>query len=297
LIGLGLLGMALARRLVASSYAVVGFDIDPSHAESLAAFGGMRMGSVAEVARTASTMVLAVFDTDQVEHLIERDILPAVGDGSDKTILCASTCDPDRIAALAERITPRGLRFVEMPVSGSSAQVAHGDGVALLGGDAAVAAAVDAVVTAMCPTHVHVGRIGDGGRAKLAVNLILGLNRMALAEGLLFAERIGLDPQRFLDVARRSAAYSGVMDTKGRKMVHGDFSPEGRVHQHLKDVKLMLDKMARCRQPLPTLAVHADVLTALVGHGDGDLDNSAVIAELRRRGDPGPPDGGGGVAF
>ena len=97
----------------------------------------------------------------------------------------------------------------------------------------------------MFPTYFHIGKIGDGGRAKLAVNLILGLNRLALAEGLVFAERLGLDPAAFLKVARGSAAYSQVMDVKGAKMMRGEFAAEGRVTQHLKDVHLMLEQAER----------------------------------------------------
>ena len=112
----------------------------------------------------------------------------------------------------------------------------------------------------------------------------LGLNRLALAEGLVFAERLGLDAAEFLNVARGSASYSQVMETKGPKMVQGDFSPEGRVRQTLKDVRLMLDQAAAAVQKLPMLEVHADVLEACVRAGEADLDNSAVIREVRRRG-------------
>jgi 3-hydroxyisobutyrate dehydrogenase-like beta-hydroxyacid dehydrogenase len=98
-----------------------------------------------------------------------------------------------------------------------------------------------------------------------------------------FAERLGLDPAAFLDVARGSASYSQVMETKGPKMVRGDFSPEGRVKQTLKDVRLMLDQAATAGQKLSMLGVHADVLEACVRAGEADLDNSAVIREVRRR--------------
>jgi 3-hydroxyisobutyrate dehydrogenase-like beta-hydroxyacid dehydrogenase len=168
-------------------------------------------------------------------------------------------------------------------VSGTSIQVRNGDGLGLIGGDEAIAADAAPVLDALFPRRRHVGKLGDGGRAKLAVNLILGLNRMALAEGLVFAERVGLDPAAFLDVARLSAAASQVMDIKGEKMVRGDFAAEGYVRQHLKDVYLMLDQARRVRQRLPLLEVHADALEACVREGEGDLDNSAIIEEIRRR--------------
>jgi 3-hydroxyisobutyrate dehydrogenase-like beta-hydroxyacid dehydrogenase len=139
------------------------------------------------------------------------------------------------------------------------------------------------VLDAVFAARFHIGRVGDGGRAKLAVNLVLGLNRLALAEGLVFAGRLGLDPAAFLDVARKSAAYSQVMDTKGAKMVRGDFAPEGRVRQTLKDVHLMLEQARAAGQRLPLLEVHEDVLAACVRHGEEDMDNSRVIEEIRRR--------------
>ena len=117
------------------------------------------------------------------------------------------------------------------------------------------------------------------GLMPLAASLLPG----ALAEGLVLAERLGLDIESFLQVARASAAYSQVMDVKGPKMVGRDFAPEGRVTQHLKDVHLILEQAARKGQRLPLLEVHADVLEACVRRGEGDLDNCAVIEEVRRR--------------
>src|SRR5205807_3046224 len=117
--------------------------------------------------------------------------------------------------------------FLEVPVSGTSEQVRRHEGVALIGGDAALLPPLAPLLDALFATRHHIGRIGDGGRAKLAVNLILGLNRLALAEGLVFAERLGLDPAAFLKVARTSAAYSQVMDTQGAKRVRGGFPLEG----------------------------------------------------------------------
>jgi putative dehydrogenase len=283
LIGVGLLGQALAQRLLASGFRVAGFDLDPTKTAKLAELGGRPAASAADLARRCDVIVLAVFDTAQVEQVVEGELLPARGGGSDPIVLCASTCDPGRIAALGERCAARGLHLLETPVSGSSGQVGRGEGVGLIGGDPQVVAAVAPVLRALFPTYFHIGKIGDGGRAKLAVNLILGLNRLAVAEGLVFAERVGLDPQAFLEVARRSAAYSQVMDVKGSKMIRREFVPEGRVTQHLKDVRLMLEQAARVGQELPLLQVHADVLEACVRQGEGDLDNSIVVNEIRRR--------------
>jgi 3-hydroxyisobutyrate dehydrogenase len=278
LIGVGLMGEVYARRLIAAGYTVLGFDVDPKRTERLSEIGG-RAGTLAEIAQHCEPIVLAVFNTEQVEDVVERALLPAA---SGKIVLCTSTCDPDRIAALGARVAGR-LRFLETPVSGTSEQVRQGDGVGLIGGDAAIADDAAGVLDALFPRRFHIGKIGDGGRAKLAINLILGLNRLALAEGLVFATRLGLDPAAFLRVARASAASSQVMDTKGPKMLSGDFSPEGRVRQTFKDTQLMLDQARKAGQKLPLLAIHADVLAACMHHGESDADNAIVIEEIRRR--------------
>jgi 3-hydroxyisobutyrate dehydrogenase-like beta-hydroxyacid dehydrogenase len=283
LVGIGLMGEAIAERLLSAGVRVLGFDLDASRNARLAERGGIAAASLAEVAHAADPIIIAVFSTDQVEDVV-GSLLPHMA-GTGKAIVCTSTCDPDRVAVLAARVTAQGVRFVEAPVSGTSEQVRRGQGVGLIGGEAETVVQLEPVLKTVFPTLFHVGRAGDGGRAKLAVNLILGLNRLALAEGLVFAERLGLDANAFLAVARGSAAYSQVMDTKGPKMVRRDFTPEGRVRQTLKDVHLMLDQARRLGQPLPTLAVHGEVLEALVARGEGDLDNSAVFREIERRAD------------
>lgn len=284
IIGLGLMGEVYAQRLIDANIPVSGFDIDPARRARLAEIGGRPAESIADAAKPACRIIVAVFNTEQVEDVVENHLLPTLGDDSDKIVLCMSTCDPDRVAALAKRVTARGIRYLDVPVSGTSDQVRRGDGVALIGGDIAIADEVKDVLNALFVRRFHIGNVGDGGRAKLAVNLILGLNRLALAEGLVFAERLGLDPAAFLEVARGSASYSQVMDTKGPKMVRGDFSPEGRVKQTLKDARLMLDQAAARGQKLSMLEVNADVLEACVRAGEAELDNSAVIKEVRRRG-------------
>jgi 3-hydroxyisobutyrate dehydrogenase len=277
-IGLGLMGEVYSRRLVAAGFDVIGFDVDAEKTRRIAQLG-TRAASLPDIARDCEPIVLAVFNTDQVEDVVQNTLLSAA---AGKIVLCTSTCDPDRIAALGARIGGK-LRFLETPVSGTSEQVRDGDGVGLIGGDRDIAADAKPVLDVLFPKRFHIGKVGDGGRAKLAVNLILGLNRMALAEGLVFAERIGLDPAAFLKVARDSAAASQVMDTKGQKMVSGDFAPQGYVKQHLKDVHLMLEQAQRVGQKLPLLEIHAGALEACMRHGEGNMDNSVIIEEIRRR--------------
>jgi len=284
IVGLGLMGEVYARRLLDAGIPVVGYDIDPARRTRLNEIGGKAVESIAALAKPSRAILVAVFNTAQVEDVIENHLLPALGEASNKIVMVMSTVDPDQVAALAGRVIPRGIRYLDVPVSGTSDQVRRGDGVALIGGDPKIAAELKDAFDALFARSFHVGKIGDGGRAKLAVNLILGLNRLALAEGLVFAERLGLDPAAFLPVAKGSASYSQVMDTKGPKMLSGDFSPEGRAKQTLKDAHLMLDQAAQVGQKLSLLEVHADILEACVRAGEAELDNSVIIKEVRRRG-------------
>src|SRR5215469_15142575 len=285
LVGVGLMGTAFAHRLRGAGLPVVGFDLDPARLEQLAAIGGQRAGSIAEVAGRCANILVVVFSGEQADGVI-GEIAAALRETADRrarTVVLSITCDPERTIALAQRAGAAGLRFIEAPVSGTSDQVLHGDGVGLLGGEVPSDAELTAIFDALMPRRFHVGRIGDGAKAKLAVNLILNLNRLALAEGLVLAERMGLDVQTFFEVARGSAAYSQVMDTKGGKMVTRDFAPHGRAAQALKDVRLMLAQAARAGQGLPGCEVAAALLESCVRHGEGDKDSTVIVEEIRRR--------------
>lgn len=285
-IGTGLMGTACAKRLLAAGLDVLGYDIDATKLAQLAALGGRAARSAAEIARSCDTAVLAVFNTDQVEETLEgpNGLLASRPESLPPLIaICVSTCDPDRIAALAARLPGARLRFVEAPLSGTSEQTGRGEALGLIGGERAAADSVSGVLDAICPRRHHLGTAGNGARAKLAINLILGVNRAALAEGLVFAERMGLGPAAFLAVARESAAYSQVMDIKGGKMVNGDFAPHGFVSQSLKDFSLMLDQARQLNQQLPLAETYRALMEGCVAAGEDKLDNAAVIREIRRR--------------
>lgn len=284
LVGIGLLGSAIASRLLANGFSVVGFDLDPAKRQALAASGGTPAETLAAVAQRCATVVVAVFDTDQVEQVVERD--PAFAAAAVRTVLCMSTCDPDRIAALAARVGARGIDLLEVPISGTGAQVAQGDGVALVAGDAAAAEAATHIIAAICPRRYYLGAAGNGGRAKLVVNLILGLNRAAVAEGLAFAERLGLDRARLLEVAKGSAAYSQVMDVKGALWAQDRFEPPlSRVDQSCKDFRLMYELGRRVGQDLPFASLYATLMQDCIDHGEAARDNAIIINAIRRRRD------------
>ena len=287
-IGAGLMGTAVAQRLVAAGFEVLAYDVDADKRAAIARTGAKAEATASVVIAGCEITVLCVFNTEQVEDVIAGpggglDAIAQGGTGA-RIFIVTSTCDPDRLAALAQRVAPQGAHVLEVPISGTSRQVAQGQGVGLVGGDPAVAANAAPVLDAFCAQRHYLGAVGNGSRAKLAVNLILGLNRAALAEGLVFASRLGLEPVAFLGVARGSAAYSQVMDVKGELMAKREFRPpQSRVDQSLKDFKLMLEQARLTGQDLPFASVYARMLEDCAAHGEAEWDNAAIVEAIARR--------------
>lgn len=284
MIGLGFMGSALAGRLLESGYAVIGFDVDAAKIERLAAQGLRAAASVLDVGRSCECIVVAVYDTSQVVDVLEGPGgLIAAAAGGRLTVICVSTCEPDAVATLARRVANAGIALIEFPLSGNSAQVRSGEALGLVAGDQAALARVDPVMNVLCPRRFDSGRPGDAARAKLAVNLVLQLNRCALAEGLVLATCLGLDPAAFLKVLSASPAHSDVMEAKGGKMVRGDYTPQSRIAQTLKDARLILEEARRRGQPLPLMEINTALLAATIELGGPDRDSSAIIEAIRAK--------------
>jgi 3-hydroxyisobutyrate dehydrogenase len=152
-----------------------------------------------------------------------------------------------------------------------------------LAGDAATIDRAGRLFHILCPRALRVGAIGDASRAKLAINLVLQNNRAALAEGIAFAERLGLDGHAFLAAARQSAAYSRVMDTKGEKMLTGDFRPQSHLAQTLKDAELIITEAGRHGMHLPLTTAQAELLRTAIALQGPDSDSAAVIEAIRQQ--------------
>lgn len=277
LIGLGLLGSALALRLSAAGFAVVGCDIDPAKSAA-----GERVASAREVAARCRRIVVCVLTAEQ-----SAQALASMGDAlaPGALVVDTTTGDPDAMAALGEALAARGVGYVDAAIGGGSTQVRAGDALVLAGGrDADLAAAAD-LLDAFGREVRRMGGPGDGARAKLVFNLVLGLHRAALAEGLGLARALGLDLPATLEALMAGAARSAAMEAKGAKMLARDFAPQARLDQHLKDV-LTIRAAARthgARTPLSD--THADLLRALADAGHGGLDNSAVLLAYDPDGD------------
>jgi 3-hydroxyisobutyrate dehydrogenase-like beta-hydroxyacid dehydrogenase len=281
LVGLGLVGMALAERLRGGGFELLGYDIDPHRNELLRQIGGKPASRAADVASACERILLSLPDSDIVEAVLGEIIanLPA-----GRIIIDTSTGDPQRAVAIGRRLAERGVHYLDATISGSSQQVREGQAVVLAGGPAAAFEQCEDLFGLFARRWFHLGPCGAGSQMKLVSNLVLGLNRAALAEGLWLGKALGLDPQVVLTVLRESMAYSRIMDTKGQKMIAGDFEPQARLSQHHKDVRLMLQAAAGAGTDLPLTQAHARLLELAESAGCGALDNSAVIRAFEHLG-------------
>lgn len=273
LIGVGLVGTALAERWQRGGWNVVGYDLDPTFRARVEACGSTPVSSAADVVTAADTIVLSL-PTSQISSQILADLAPRL---PGKTIIDTTTGEPDAMAAMGQQLATSGVRYLDATIAGSSAQIRTGEVVVMVGGEAKTVSDCWNLFTTFAAATFHVGPWGAGAEMKLVVNLVLGLNRAVLAEGLMYARSRGIDPARALEVLQASPAFSRVMETKGAKMLSGDFSPQARLAQHHKDVRLILaaGEQAGARLPLSTL--HAALLAEREAAGDSDLDNSAII--------------------
>ena len=301
LLGLGLVGTALALRLKLRGFTVLGFDSSAAARVAFQASGFQVADSIAQVAQNATCVLLAVFDSQGVLDVVEGPMGLVAGGWGENTytnadsdarkpphmIIDCSTGSPELLAALAARLQRLGIDFIEAPLSGSSQQIASGEATLLLGGETNVIERAHKVLDAIAPARFHMGGAGMGAKAKLATNLVLGLNRAVLAEGMVFAKALGIEPARFLQLVQNSPARSGAAEAKGDLMVRtlsdSEVPVQSRIRQHLKDVDLMLSAARASNQGLPLSEAHAALMREAVQAGDGDLDNAAIVRQIMRK--------------
>lgn len=282
LIGLGLLGSAVAERLLQAGYSLTAFDLDASRRDAASALGVDAAADAREVAARCEVVITCLPDGLAVSHLLfEAEVADALGPHS--VLIDLTTCAPAESRIHAERLAERGVGALDAPVSGSSAAVRRGEGLMMVGGPESLFRRCEPVLQAIAPRVYHVGPAGAGSTAKLVSNLVLGLNRLALAEGLALAERCGLPPDTTLQLLRESAAYSRALDAKGERMLRREYQPNARLRQHLKDVDLILQLGCETGLELPVSTLHRALLAHAVTLGYADADNAAIIEALRNR--------------
>lgn len=275
-IGLGLLGTALTERLLQGGFPVFVWNRTRHKAEPLEARGAVW----SENPIVACDRVVISLYTSEIVKAVLDDMAGGLRAG--QILVDTTTGEPQQAAELGKRLARKQVDYLEAPIAASSEQTRRGEAMAIVAGPRDAFEACQDIFDAIVAKAYHVGSWGNAARMKLVNNLILGLNRAALAEGLTFARAIGLAPADALEVLKQGNAYSVVMDVKGHKMVEGDFRVQAKLSQHLKDVRLILEEGAQADARLPFSELHCRLLEELDSAGMGDQDNSVIIRAFAR---------------
>ena len=282
IIGVGLLGSAVATRLLKAKFEVKGYDTRREQVEALQAQGLIASGSIAEVAVDTDAVFIILPSLQSVEDTI-------IGAGGlaetapvDCTLIQMSTISPELTRRLGAAAAAKKLGFLDAPMSGTSAMVERGDCTIFVAGERKQANRCQPIFDAIAKKTVFVGAVGMASLAKLATNLIVGLNTAVLAEAFVLAAKGGFEPRKLLEILKESAADSKMLEVRGPLMANHRFNAQMKIDLFLKDFKLMLEEGQRLGVSLPLTSITQQLATAtaVAGHGEEDLAAIVTTFEL-----------------
>jgi 2-hydroxy-3-oxopropionate reductase len=278
-VGVGLMGSSLARHLVTAGFPVIVHDVDPAKVEAMVKLGAKTVASPERIAAEVDVIMLSLpnstVGTDVLTNSLKLFDAPRPG----LIVVDTSTVEPEVSAQLAARLRERGIEMMDGTISGTSEMFAEKNAIFMAGGSEAAYGQCADIFAAASKAAFHVGPNGTGANMKLVVNLVLSLNRMALAEGLTLAAKAGLDQALALEVLKNSAASSSAMDQKGERMVRKNFlKPASRLSTSYKDARLILALGAKLDCPLPLMSLYVQALASEVSKGKTELDPATIIS-------------------
>lgn len=284
-IGLGNMGGGMAANLAAKGFEVAAFDLSAEALARAEAAGCRRAASAAAVAEAAAAIVTMLPAGAHVAAVWRETLFAAAGPGT--LLIDCSTIDVATARALVEEAGTRGLDAVDAPVSGGIAAAAAGSLTFMVGGSAAAFARAQPILAAMGKAVIHAGDPGAGQAAKICNNMLLGASMVATAEAFVMAARLGLDPQRFYDIASVSSGQCWSMTSYCPVPGVGPASPADRNYEGgfavalmLKDLRLAQEAAASVGADTPMGSKAAELYAAFAEAGNGGLDFSAIIRAL-----------------
>ena len=280
LVGVGLLGTAVARRLLKAGHRVVGFDAAPDRVRALLTMGGEAATSARAVALASDAVCTLLPSLATVEAAVLGPDGVAAAGKPGQVVIQMSTISPALSVRLAAESRARGLDFLDCPVSGASGQVARGEGMLFVGGERRVFERWRPLLEAMLPRAVYVGPAGQAMVLKLVANLLVALHSAAAAEALHLARQAGLDPAVALEVLTGSAAGSRMLEVRGPLMVRGEYPAQMKLDIFMKDLHLIQEAAAAAGAALPLTDTAERLFAAAAGTGHGDEDLAVVLTAL-----------------
>ncbi|WP_052866516.1 L-threonate dehydrogenase [Streptomyces niger] len=277
-VGLGAMGLGMARSLRAAGYHVGVHDLRPEVAADFAREGGTAFASVGELAAGVDVLVGVVVNAAQVETVLFGPDGAADRLRPGAVFVMCSTVDPGWSAALEERLAEKGVLYLDAPMSGGAARAAAGELTMMTSGAAAAYAVADPVLEAMSSTVYRLGdRAGPGSKVKIVNQLLAGVHIAAAAEAMALGIKAGVPADALYEVITHSAGNSWMFENRMAHVLAGDYTPLSAVDIFVKDLGLVLDSARPEKFPLPLAATAHQMFLQASGAGLGAEDDSAVI--------------------
>jgi 2-hydroxymethylglutarate dehydrogenase len=255
-IGLGLMGTPIATRLMKAGYIVTGYDIVEEQIKKLTQIGLVPASSPSDAAGKAEIVILSLPNWNIVRETVEGNSGILSNPKRGQIVLDMSTSPPVESRAMAQKLEKYGIEWMDVPISGSSAQAKVGNMVFMVGGRKDTFQIVKPILDSIGKKTVYAGKNGDGAMLKLVVNHTLMLNQAAAIEGMVLGLKAGLDPDIMYDVLTSGAASSDLIIARGKDMLSGNFSPKGQLMIGVKDLALSLDAGKQYGVVLPVGALY-----------------------------------------
>ncbi len=281
-VGLGTMGGRAVRRLLDAGYEVAGHNRTANRATWLVEAGMGWADTPRAVAEAADVIFTMVADDRALRAVAWGENGLLAGLKPDQIVVDMSTVGPTVIRDLAGAVADTGAAMLEAPVSGSTAMMEAGQLVFMVGGDPAVLARVESILRVLGTSISHLGPIGQAATMKLAINLCLPIQLIAMYEGLLLAEKGGIPRETALAALLNSAAASPAMKYRGPLALDLPEEPTFNVDMMQKDLLLALDLARQLEMPLLTVGLSNELLTAARGQGYGAEDFAALYHTLAR---------------
>jgi putative dehydrogenase len=277
MIGLGAMGAAAARNLVARGYTVTGYDPREAARAELVAAGGRGAASAREAAVGAEAVITFVVNAKQVEAAVLGPDGAAEGMAPGTVLVQCATVAASFVADFAARLAQRGLALVDAPVSGGVLRAGEGTLSIMMSGPAAVTARVRPLLDAMGRFVYDFGETpGAGSTVKTINQLLCGVHLAVLGEALALGRRAGLDPKLLLEVYGNSAASSWMMNDRGPRALEETPPTKSAVDIFVKDLGLVMDTGRDLKFPLPMAAAAMQQFLSLSAQGRGGIDDSQM---------------------
>lgn len=276
-VGLGAMGMPMARNLLARGYTVRGFDIDARSTRELARDGGASAASAAEAATGARILILMVVDASQAEQILfDAGALAALAEHG--TVCLMATCPPGAVERIAQRVVANGRHFVDAPVSGGVSGAMAASLTIMAACETPTFEMIRPVLEAMGDRLFHVGeRPGQGAMVKAINQLLCGVHIAAMAEALSLAAKAEIDRTVVLEILSGSAASSWMLKDRGSRMLERNPPVRSAIDIFVKDLGIVMEAGRDSRAALPIAAIAQQLFLAASGRGEGRSDDSQVI--------------------